>query len=88
MNIGRNQPFLAEDVWSGREDSNLRPLPPEDDDPAGMWQFFAAYCADGTLFTGVCSLTVPRRGSFRALNPCLRVTEINRLSVTHAGEGV
>jgi len=58
-------------LWSGREDSNLRPLPPEGGSPRRIWlksyvcqRTFKAFSAQvAGLFTGL--------GSWRALSPCL-----------------
>ena len=41
--------------WSGKEDSNLRPLPPEDAEPVSTRRFSVPFVAVGVLSDGVCS---------------------------------
>jgi hypothetical protein len=57
--------------WSGKEDSNLRPLPPENASPAVMRRFSVASSARDMPFRGVCSRFISQRGSLRTHNPCL-----------------
>ena len=57
--------------WSGKEDSNLRPLPPEDASPLGIRHFLVANGGDRVSQNGVCSRLVSELGSLRTLGPCL-----------------
>jgi hypothetical protein len=49
--------------WSGREDSNLRPLPPEDADPVFIRRFSVVFRAFPLLSSGLESRFVRGRGS-------------------------
>ena len=57
--------------WSGKEDSNLRPLPPEDASPLGIRRFSVVRGAVCLSRNDVCSRLVSGLGSLRALGPCL-----------------
>lgn len=57
--------------WSGKEDSNLRPLPPEDASPLGIRRFSVVRGAVCLSRNDVCSWLVSGLGSLRALGPCL-----------------
>ena len=57
--------------WSGREDSNLRPLPPEDAAPDGTRRFSVLSQGGGVSFDAACSRFLPKKGSDRTLDPCL-----------------
>jgi hypothetical protein len=59
-------------TWSGREDSNLRPLPPEDDAPALIRLFSAPSDTMVGSYGDVCSHLFTAQGSNRTSNPCLR----------------
>jgi hypothetical protein len=61
--------------WSGKEDSNLRPLPPEDASPERMARVTVASGGAEVPFGAACSQHVPRRGSNRAFDPCPRAPE-------------
>jgi hypothetical protein len=59
-------------AWSGKEDSNLRPLPPENVAPDGTRRFSASFRGAHLSQNGVCSRMVLAGGSLRALGPCPR----------------
>lgn len=60
--------------WSGKEDSNLRPLPPEGASPTRTPRISVTFpCMDSAL-DALCSRTVPARGSLRTFGPCLTTT--------------
>ena len=60
-------PHLRIVKWSGREDSNLRPLPPEDVSPSRIPQLSVVSQAVNDAYTDVCSRSVYGRGSIRNL---------------------
>ena len=56
--------------WSGREDSNLRPLPPENDTPSRIGRLSVALDCTGQRFDAICSRFGHGRGSLRTLEHC------------------
>lgn len=56
--------------WSGKEDSNLRPLPPEDADPASTRRFSVTRRGVWPSYDRICSCLIPARGSDRGSDPC------------------
>lgn len=62
--------------WSGKEDSNLRPLPPESITPRFLWRFPVGSRRKLTAYRGVCSCRVHGGGSIRAEGHCLRLALI------------
>jgi len=62
---------MKESNWSGKEDSNLRPLPPEDVSPALLRWFYVGLRRKRALFDGLCSRLIPGNGSYRTLEHCL-----------------
>ena len=73
----------AEVKWSGKEDSNLRPLPPEGGSPDGIARFSVLSGASNVLSDGTCSLAVHGARFTLNLNPCLSA---NRALALRAGE--
>jgi hypothetical protein len=57
--------------WSGREDSNLRPLPPERVSPSGTRCFLEVFSGGPMRSDGRCSFPVPGARFTANLNPCL-----------------
>jgi hypothetical protein len=57
--------------WSGKEDSNLRPLPPENGSPAVTRRISVATRRTKAAPDSPCSRLVPQRGSYRTFGPCL-----------------
>jgi len=68
LSVSRETPQKS---WSGKEDSNLRPLPPEDASPRVTPRFSVDVWRIRPAPGGICSLAVRRSGSFRAFGPCL-----------------
>jgi hypothetical protein len=62
---------MVENAWSGREDSNLRPLPPEDAGPGVTARVSVGFRRTLTASVGLCSRLIPPKGSERAFDPCL-----------------
>ena len=62
----------SQKMWSGKEDSNLRPLPPEDASPSVTRRIYDDFCRTIGAPVAVCSRLVRGNGSFWTLNPCLR----------------
>ena len=58
-------------MWSGKEDSNLRPLPPEGASPVQMWRKFVALGIISAEFRAHLPALFTVGGSGRTLNPCL-----------------
>ena len=52
-------PEMLRFCWSGKEDSNLRPLPPEDDAPAITRRFSVLFRAASMAHDGTDSRLVP-----------------------------
>lgn len=71
--------------WSGKEDSNLRPLPPEGGSPDGIARFSVLSGAANVLFDGTCSLVVHGARFTLNLNPCLSTAD-RVLASYRAGE--
>jgi hypothetical protein len=69
------EPFSSaktqENQWSGREDSNLRPLPPEDASPAVTRRISVVIRRIRSAHDRVCSGLIPRKGSLLTFGPCL-----------------
>lgn len=57
--------------WSGREDSNLRPLPPEGVGPSRMRWFLGIPLLRHLRSSGRCSFPVHGLNLFLNLGPCL-----------------
>lgn len=57
--------------WSGREDSNLRPLPPERNGPSVTRWFIKDSSRRGLWSDGERSFPVPAMNLFLNLGPCL-----------------
>jgi hypothetical protein len=55
--------------WSGKEDSNLRPLPPEDVAPSLIRRISAAFQRTAPAYSGICSRAVHGEGSLANLQP-------------------
>jgi len=49
--------------WSGREDSNLRPLPPEDAAPQRKWRKTVVSARRSLSNNGICSRSIHTKGS-------------------------
>ena len=61
-------------TWSGKEDSNLRPLPPEDVAPDGMARFSRAVWRTRAAYVRACSRSFLARGLLLTFGPCLWAT--------------
>jgi len=64
---------FCEIKWSGREDSNLRPLPPENGCPAVTQRFFVASAMAACHKLAHVPVSLPVGGSGRTLGHCLRI---------------
>lgn len=64
-------------IWSGKEDSNLRPLPPEDVAPDVTRRISVVLSRTDGAHGAVCSSLVHAKGSIRTFGPCL-MTEVAR----------
>ena len=60
--------------WSGKEDSNLRPLPPEGGGPAFTRRIPVIACFTRTAYSRVCSPFIHGIGSKRTFDPCLNAS--------------
>jgi hypothetical protein len=56
--------------WSGKEDSNLRPLPPEGASPAITRRFTVAQRRKWSAYDRVCSRLILAGSSSRGFGPC------------------
>jgi hypothetical protein len=65
---------VLENQWSGREDSNLRPLPPEDVSPRRTRRIYGVVGYTQGASDAACSRVVPLKGSDRTLGHCLAMT--------------
>ena len=63
--------FYSRKRWSGREDSNLRPLPPEGVSPSRAWRFTAVILWQTLRSEGLCSFPVHGLNLGLNLGPCL-----------------
>lgn len=69
---------FCEANWSGKRDSNPRPLPPEDVAPAATWRFSVAAQRTTSAPGAACSRSVHGGGSHRTSNPCLAPASAGR----------
>jgi hypothetical protein len=60
---------MVEIAWSGREDSNLRPLPPEDGSPPVTARISADVSRTDAAHSGVCSRLIHGLRSKANLRP-------------------
>jgi hypothetical protein len=65
---------VLENQWSGREDSNLRPLPPEDVSPRRTRRIYGVVGCTQAASAAACSHGVPLKGSDRTSGHCLDMT--------------
>lgn len=78
---------FCEVMWSGREDSNLRPLPPEGVAPDGIERFSAPSVGEGVMSGGTESLSVPPiRGGEVHVAPTTPVLPSRYVYFIQAGE--
>jgi hypothetical protein len=74
-----DEPISYCSIWSGREDSNLRPLPPEDASPCLIEGHGAVNRHIIRVYNEVCSLFVLGKGSKRPLDHCPRGAAIGAI---------
>jgi hypothetical protein len=60
---------ICDKKWSGKEDSNLRPLPPENGSPASTWHFLVGVWRTRAAHYAVCSYGVHGRSHLANLRP-------------------